>query len=127
METVSLEHPGRLLFVESLDYKNPYDFTQIHKHDYFEIILVKKGGGSQLIDDQRFELEDLSGFIIQPGQVHLLNRDVAEGKIIQFGKNIFAHLFPLEFHHLLFKQPNIQIRSRFFSFVFFNRAYGQNN
>jgi len=109
METVSLEHPGRLLFVESLDYKNPYDFTQIHKHDYFEIILVKKGGGSQLIDDQRFELEDLSVFIIQPGQVHLLNRDVAEGKIIQFGKNIFAHLFPLEFHHLLFKQPNIQI------------------
>ncbi|KIC61321.1 helix-turn-helix domain-containing protein [Chryseobacterium taiwanense] len=109
MKIVSLEHPSKLLFVEALDYKNPYDFTQIHKHDYFEIIFVEKGGGSQLIDDQRFTLEDLSVFIIQPGQVHLLNREVAEGKIIQFGKDIFAHMFPLEFHHLLFKQPRVQI------------------
>jgi mannose-6-phosphate isomerase-like protein (cupin superfamily) len=94
MKIVSLDHSSRLLFVESLDYNNPYDFTKIHKHDYFEILFIQKGGGSQLIDDQRFALEDLSVFIIQPGQVHLLNRDLAEGKIIQFGKDIFAHMSP---------------------------------
>ncbi|WP_100375361.1 helix-turn-helix domain-containing protein [Chryseobacterium geocarposphaerae] len=109
MKIVSLEHPSKLLFVESLDYNNPYDFTKIHKHDYFEILFIQKGGGSQLIDDQRFKLEDLSIFMIQPGQVHLLNRDLAEGKIVQFGKDIFAHMFPLEFHHLLFKQPKVEI------------------
>ncbi|MEY8758983.1 helix-turn-helix domain-containing protein [Chryseobacterium tongliaoense] len=109
MKIVSLDHPSRVLFVESLDYNNPYDFTKIHKHDYFEILFIQKGGGSQLIDDQNFNLEDRSIFVIHPGQVHLLNRETAEGRIIQFGKDIFAHLFPVEFHHLLFKQPKIVV------------------
>nr|WP_262901682.1 helix-turn-helix transcriptional regulator [Chryseobacterium sp. OSA05B] len=107
VKVVSLVHPNKVLCVESLDYSNPYDFTEVHKHDYFEILFIRKGGGSQLIDDQSFTLKDHSVFVIHPGQVHLLKREIAEGMIIQFGKGIFAHIFPIEFHHLLFTQPQV--------------------
>ena len=38
------------IHVEDIRYNNPYDFTREHRHDYFEILFLKKGGGSQLID-----------------------------------------------------------------------------
>ena len=39
-----------LVFVKEIQHKNPYDFTQVHRHDYYEIFFFENGGGSQLTD-----------------------------------------------------------------------------
>lgn len=44
MKVVTLPHPNTFLVVEPLNYNNAYDFNKPHKHDYFEIILINKGG-----------------------------------------------------------------------------------
>ena len=60
MSIVSFPHPNKLLVIEPLDYPNTYDFHSPHRHDYFEIILVKEGQGHQFIDFTKTELEALS-------------------------------------------------------------------
>lgn len=70
MHIVSLPHPNQFLIVESLDYPNPYDFKMPHRHDYFEIILIREGGGEQLIDFIKTPLNAQSIYIIYPKQIH---------------------------------------------------------
>ena len=43
--------------VRKIDHKNHYDFTQRHRHSYFEIILFIKGEGNQLIDFNAYEVK----------------------------------------------------------------------
>lgn len=105
MEPVSLPHPRKLLMIEALDYPNPYDFHRPHRHDYFELILVKGGSGSQLIDFSPHAMSAGQLFAIYPGQVHLMHRESAEGLIIQFRKDVFEFIHPVKHHHLYFPQP----------------------
>jgi AraC family transcriptional activator of pobA len=58
-----------------LAHKNPYDFTQVHRHTYYELLLFEKGLGTQLIDFKTFELKDYSAYLVFPDQAHLLKRD----------------------------------------------------
>jgi len=109
MHTVSLPHPNNFLVVESLNYPNPYDFSIPHRHDYFEIILIREGGGEQLIDFTRTGLHANSVYTIYPGQIHHLKREQAEGLILQFKKDIFDFIFPLQYHYLYFSQAGIQL------------------
>src|SRR6218665_403465 len=107
MNIVSLPHPNKFLVVESLDYPNSYNFHVPHRHNYFEIILIKKGGGEQLIDFNKTALESNTIYNIYPKQIHLLRREGAEGLIIQFKKEIFEFLFPVQHHFLYFNKPDI--------------------
>lgn len=95
---VSLPHPNKLLVIEPLDYNNPYDFHSPHRHDYFEIILVKEGTGYQYIDFERYDLDAGKIFAIYPGQVHQLYRNMAQGVLIQFRKDIFEFINPVKHH-----------------------------
>ncbi len=78
--------------VEPIDYKNPYDFSILHRHSYFEILLFKHGeGGKQIIDFEEFSITPKSIFIVSPGQVHLVKRKPAEkGMLIQFTKEFMS-------------------------------------
>jgi AraC family transcriptional activator of pobA len=67
-----------------LDHTNPYDFKREHRHTYYEIMLIEKGGGNQLIDFRDFSVLDNSCYIICPRQVHLMNRKDSTGAILQF-------------------------------------------
>ena len=109
MNLVSLPHPNNFLIVESLDYPNPYDFKTPHRHDYFEIILIKHGGGEQLIDFNRTELTSHHIYTIYPRQIHLLKRENAEGLILQFRKDIFDFIFPIQHHFLYFHDAAIRL------------------
>lgn len=111
MQIISLPHPNTLLKVEPLDYPNPYDFKEPHRHDYFEIILVNKGGGEQLIDFKRTGLQSNSIYVVYPRQIHLLNRAEADGMILQFKKQIFDFVLPLQHHNLYFSQPALTLSS----------------
>lgn len=105
IKPVRFPHPGKLLIIESLDYPNPYDFHQLHRHDYFEIILVKDGAGTQLIDFSNYTMGSGQVFTIYPGQVHLMERTSAKGLLIQFRKDIFEFTHPLKHYHLYFPSP----------------------
>ncbi|MNJ91851.1 DNA-binding transcriptional regulator ChbR [compost metagenome] len=109
MNNVSLPHPNNFLVVESLNYPNPYDFNIPHRHDYFEIILILEGGGEQLIDFTKTGLQPNSIYTVYPGQIHLLKREKAEGLILQFRKDIFDFIFPIQYHYLYFPQAGLQL------------------
>lgn len=75
--------------VQDIEYKNPYDFTREHRHDYFEILFFEKGGGSQLIDFMELPVIGNSCYIVFPLQVHLLKRGPeACGKLVQFREEV---------------------------------------
>lgn len=117
-DAVTLPHPNKLLIIEPLDYANPYDFHHPHRHDYFEIILVKSGNGFQLIDFAPYDIHGGQLFTIYPGQVHLMERNTAQGMIIQFRKNIFEFIHPLKHSHLYFSQPQFDLDDETFSHLY---------
>jgi AraC-like DNA-binding protein len=93
MEQVPLHKLNQIgragLKVEDIGYANPYDYTQLHRHDYYEIILVEQGRGKQVIDFEESELQSLSVYIVFPGQVHLLQRSSdTKGWVLQFTQEV---------------------------------------
>ena len=86
MEVHSLHNKDFGFKVNEISYENPYDYSVVHRHTYFEIFLFDSGfGGEQMIDFNKYEIEDKTLFIVVPGQVHRLNRKENEnGLIIQF-------------------------------------------
>ena len=111
---VSLPHPGKLLIIEPLDYPNPYDYHHPHRHDYFEIILVKSGNGLQYIDFKPHAIQQGQVFTVYPGQVHLMKRDTAQGMLIQFRKDIFEFIHPIKHYHLYFPDPQFDFDTQAF-------------
>lgn len=97
---VELPHPNTMLMIESLDYNNPYDYKKMHRHDYFELIFVNEGEGSQLIDFTSYPISGEQIYVIYPGQVHLMQRNTANGWLIQFRKNIFEYIRPIKHYNL---------------------------
>ncbi|GDX53111.1 hypothetical protein LBMAG27_21580 [Bacteroidota bacterium] len=45
----SLDNDSMQINILSLDHSNPYDFKREHRHTYFEIMLIEKGGCNQLV------------------------------------------------------------------------------
>jgi len=79
------------IFVKAIQYKNPYDFTRVHRHDYFEIFFFETGGGSQLIDFVELPVNSHSCYLVFPLQVHLLKRSPeAAGLLVQFREEAIA-------------------------------------
>ena len=118
VKAVTLPHPGELLIIEPLDYPNPYDFQHLHRHDYFEIILIESGHGNQLLDFVKYEMSPGQIYSIYPGQVHLMNRKSAQGLLIQFRKNIFEYLFPLKHFDLYFNEPAFHMSAPEFQHIY---------
>lgn len=80
----SLEHDSTMINILPLDHTNPYDFKREHRHTYFEVMLIERGGCSQLIDFETYPGFDHSCYIICPQQIHLMNRNGSSGYVIQF-------------------------------------------
>jgi AraC family transcriptional regulator, transcriptional activator of pobA len=89
--------------INDLAYKNPYDYHKPHRHTYYEIFLIEKGGGSQIIDFKDIPLVDYSCYIVFPQQIHHVKRDHASsGTIFQFNEqNIPATSLAAMADHLL--------------------------
>ncbi|MEY3443232.1 MAG: hypothetical protein RLZZ519_1513 [Bacteroidota bacterium] len=83
--THSLESAQNPILLRSIDHKNHYDFTKVHRHSYFEVMFFIQGGGTNLIDFHAHEVKSNSCYLIYPGQIHLLNRAPGSfGSVIQF-------------------------------------------
>lgn len=115
---VDLPDPDKLLMIESLDYSNPYDYKKMHRHDYFEIIFIHEGTGSQLIDFTPYAMHSNEIYVVYPGQVHLMNRNTTQGLLIQFRKDIFEYIHPVKHYNLYSQSALIKTDT-----VLFNHLY----
>jgi len=72
--------------VDKISHVNPYDFKQIHRHNYYEILIFfTENNGEQIIDFKNYKLREKSIYIINPGQIHLMKNNPDENGIsIQF-------------------------------------------
>lgn len=114
---VDLPQPSKMLTIEPLDYRNPYDFKALHRHDYFEILLVNEGQGSQLIDFTAYKIGKGGVFAIYPGQVHLMKRNTANGLLIQFRKELFEYINPVKHYHL-YEHPSYECDHLLFNHLY---------
>jgi len=75
--------------VDMLDGK---DMTQeLHRHDFFFIMLFKKGSGNHDIDFNSYKVCDDSIFFMRPGQVHQLNLKAgSSGYLMQFNRDFYS-------------------------------------
>jgi AraC family transcriptional regulator, transcriptional activator of pobA len=63
---------------------------ELHRHDFFYILVLKKGAGYHEIDFARYEVCNHAVFFMRPGQVHQLTLKAAStGYLIQFKPDFF--------------------------------------
>lgn len=73
---------------------NDKDMIQeLHRHDFYYILVVKKGNGNHVIDFINHEINDQTIFMMRPGQVHQLNLKAGStGYLIQFKTDfLYSH------------------------------------
>lgn len=64
---------------------------ELHRHDFYFILFIKKGNGEHEIDFIKYVVEDYSVFFIRPGQVHQLKlKKGTIGFMIQFTSDFYA-------------------------------------
>ena len=62
------------IVINKLSKSNDYNFSEPHRHDYYELFYFQNGGGEHEIDFKPFEIESASFQLVVPGQVHQMNR-----------------------------------------------------
>jgi AraC family transcriptional regulator, transcriptional activator of pobA len=75
--------------VDMLDGK---DMTQeLHRHDFFFILLLKKGSGNHEIDFNSYKVCNDVIFFMRPGQVHQFNLKAgSSGYLMQFNRDFYS-------------------------------------
>lgn len=63
---------------------------ELHRHDFYYILVLKKGSGSHEIDFKPFEVRNNTIFLMRPGQVHQLTlKAESTGYLLQFKTDFF--------------------------------------
>lgn len=71
--------------------KNEDLVHDLHRHDFYFVLFIKKGSGEHEIDFVKYKLDNDSVFFIRPGQVHQLNIDKgSSGFMLQFNADFYA-------------------------------------
>ncbi|WP_109830056.1 helix-turn-helix domain-containing protein [Reichenbachiella versicolor] len=74
----------RALDISELTKTSPMN-ERLHRHEFFFMMIVSKGGGVHTIDFNTYQIEPGIIFLMRPGQVHELNLSKgSEGFILQF-------------------------------------------
>lgn len=71
-----------------------HDMVQeLHRHDFYSVLIIKKGTGQHEIDFTPYEIKEHTVFLLRPGQVHYLNlRAKSTGYLIQFKTDfLYSH------------------------------------
>jgi AraC-like DNA-binding protein len=106
-----------------------------HKHDFYLILFVAKGGGTHTIDFTTYDVRDHSMFLMTPGQVHNWSlTPQTDGFVVFFTQSFYqmqmveSNLLEFPFYHALNASPVIQIdESEAITFVLTHllRTYGR--
>jgi len=87
-----------------LEIKTGYDSAVPHRHNYYEIFIFYKGGGTHEIDFEEIKVKTGSVHFVSPGQVHILQRAPGSfGYVILFSRDFFS--LPLQDKDFLFALP----------------------
>lgn len=88
-----LPNDGVAIVVKTIDRLNSCDCSVLHRHNYYELILVEQGGGEQLIDFKKHEITSNTIYLINPNQFHLMDEaKSANGLIVRFSIDCLATL-----------------------------------
>lgn len=67
------------------------EFGENHRHEYYEIIWLKKGKGIHTIDTIHYPYAGSVLFLLSPGQMHHINpSEKAEGYVVKFLQSLFT-------------------------------------
>jgi len=98
--------------LHTLEKRTYYDFSVPHRHNYFELFIFEKGGGSHLIDFNEFRLTNRSVHFVSPGQVHMLKRAPgSHGYIVVFSRDFFNDFNASS--RLLYRHPLLHNRTHY--------------
>lgn len=101
MEKIPVRHIGNVLkepelsgkfSIRALDvFLHTQDMVQeLHRHDFYYVLVLKKGTGTHLIDFTSYPIAANTVFIMRPGQVHQLELNTgSEGYLLQFGSDFY--------------------------------------
>jgi AraC family transcriptional regulator, transcriptional activator of pobA len=101
MKTIPIRHiadtypdqhiPGRFSIRSISDLLNGNDLVHdLHKHDFYFILVIEKGRGVHQIDFLNYEIRNNTVFILRPGQVHQLQlMSDCTGYIIEFDSSFY--------------------------------------
>ncbi|AZA92929.1 Bacillibactin transport regulator [Chryseobacterium nakagawai] len=66
---------------------------ELHRHDFFYILIIKKGSGEHEIDFTHYNIQEHTVFVMRPGQVHRLSLKIkGTGYLIQFKTDfLYSH------------------------------------
>lgn len=94
--------------VVKLETRSTYDTTVPHRHNYYEIFILFKGGGDHEIDFHTYDIKDNSLHFVSPGQVHMVRRELdTYGYVILFSREFYS---PSE-NDRLFEMPFLNLNS----------------
>ncbi|MEP7144720.1 MAG: helix-turn-helix transcriptional regulator [Ferruginibacter sp.] len=84
-ESFSIRDMGDLLAGKNM-------VQELHRHDFFYILALKKGSGNHDIDFTPYIIYDHAVFFMRPGQVHQLRLKAGSmGYLMQFKKEFYFH------------------------------------
>jgi len=90
--------------LELLEHRDDYDTSVPHRHNYYEIFLFIKGGGTHEIDFEVFPIESGSVHFVSPGQVHKVRRELdSYGYVLFFSRDFYYLNLPNK--NILYELP----------------------
>jgi AraC family transcriptional regulator, transcriptional activator of pobA len=88
----------------ALNHAEDHDYEGVvpHRHNFYELLVFKKGGGKHEIDFKEYNIEENSVHFVSPTQVHRLKSAAARGQVFCFseefvltdGKTSFTEVYP---------------------------------
>lgn len=76
--------------IEAISNNKPMT-ESLHRHDFFYMLVVRRGTGSHEIDFVPYQVTDTCLFLMRPGQVHQLALEAGStGYLIQFKQDFFS-------------------------------------
>jgi AraC-like DNA-binding protein len=71
--------------------KGSYDTSVPHRHNYYEVFIFERGGGTHRIDFTGFEIQSQSVHFVSPGQVHCVDRNEhSAGFVMLFSRDFYS-------------------------------------
>lgn len=102
----SPERNSQQFQVEVFDANRHFSVKYPHRHDFFEVLYLRKGSGFHVIDGNKYEIKPPSIFFMSPGQAHK----------IEFSSDITGYIFIFTSEFYLINQSN---QNRLIEFPFF--------
>lgn len=85
-----LDNQSIFLFSKLEDSYGDYDSSNAHRHNYYEVLIFNKSGGTHEIDFETIDIKKNSIHFVSPEQIHLLKRDKnVTGYLISFTKELY--------------------------------------